>query len=227
VEFYSVENSIVVWPSAFWKRQNRDTNDATFVTKRYQQITNDQTTTGFLLFVVARSWLWTSTTAITSRSPENNSYWYPSILLYYTILKNNHRCRKTKRSDNCWSSPRWAWISSSIYTLTLSCEFSWLTQPMKIRLLQIQIPYTYNEERSIKRGPSAGITQLDWSGYAEDVAYICSPLLLSKPHFLWLSQEVNCRIEAAKNKFSSMKNLLLNHKGLFTDAYRLITSVAD
>ena len=49
-------------------RQNRGTNDATFITKRFQQITNDQSTTGFLLFVdlsaafdhIARSWLWTS-----------------------------------------------------------------------------------------------------------------------------------------------------------------------
>jgi len=32
-------------------RQNRGTNDATFITKRFQQITSDQTTTGFLLFV--------------------------------------------------------------------------------------------------------------------------------------------------------------------------------
>ena len=32
-------------------RQNRGTNDATFVTKRFQQITNDQSTTGYLLFV--------------------------------------------------------------------------------------------------------------------------------------------------------------------------------
>ena len=49
-------------------RQNRGTNDATFVTKRFQQITNDQTTTGYLLFVdlsaafdhIARPWLWKS-----------------------------------------------------------------------------------------------------------------------------------------------------------------------
>jgi len=31
-------------------RQNRETNDAAFITKRFQQITNDQTTTDFLLF---------------------------------------------------------------------------------------------------------------------------------------------------------------------------------
>ena len=49
-------------------RQNRGTNDATFITKRFQQITNDQSVTGFLLFVdlsaafdhIARTWLWTS-----------------------------------------------------------------------------------------------------------------------------------------------------------------------
>ena len=49
-------------------RKNRGTNDATFVTKRFQQISNDQKLTGFLLFVdlsaafdhIARDWLWKS-----------------------------------------------------------------------------------------------------------------------------------------------------------------------
>ena len=49
-------------------RSNRGTNDATYVTKRFQQITNDQTITGFLLFIdlsaafdhLVRDWLWAS-----------------------------------------------------------------------------------------------------------------------------------------------------------------------
>ena len=32
-------------------RQNHGTNDATFVTKQFQQITNDQSISGFLLFI--------------------------------------------------------------------------------------------------------------------------------------------------------------------------------
>jgi len=119
------------------------------------------------------------------------------------------------------------------------------------------------DERSIKRGPSTTITQLDWSGYVDDIVlYLLSLASLQallpsieiqtccqrernrhhdnsrkynykeqnypsnvislnenpiktlinfdirncpRPQRDW---EVNCRIEAAKNKFSSMKIFL-------------------
>ena len=173
-------------------RQNRGTNDATFVTKRFQQITNDQSTTGFLLFVdlsaafdhIARSWLWKS---IRLRLPTELE---DTTLI--DILKNLYS--KTSIDIEGINVPTTAGVRQggpespplfNLYIDFVMRTFLVAARQNKLDFFKFKYRIPSNRTgRTRKRGSESGVATLDWAGYADDIVlYLLSltSLQLSLP----------------------------------------------
>ena len=159
-------------------RQNRGTNDATFVTKRFQQITNDQSTTGYLLFVdlsaafdhIARSWLWKSIRLRLPPELDNTTL--------IDILQNLYS--KTTIDVEGKNVPTTAGVrqggpeSPPLFNLYIDFVMRIFmrhatNQRLDFFQFKYRIPNTREERATIKRGPTVGTSQLDWAGYADDI----------------------------------------------------------
>ena len=159
-------------------RQNRGTNDATFVTKRFQQISNDQTTTGYLLFVdlsaafdhIARSWLWKSIRLRLPPELENTTL--------IDILQNLYS--KTTINIESKTVPTTAGVrqggpeSPPLFDLYIDYVMRIFMKhaddaSLEFFKFKYRIPSTRTDRVRAERVPTSGISQLDWAGYADDI----------------------------------------------------------
>jgi len=204
-------------------RQNRGTNDATFVTKRFQQISNDQCLTGFLLFVdlsaafdhIARDWLWKS---IRLRLPPELE---DTTLI--DILQNLYS--KTSIDIEGSNVPTTAGVrqggpeSPPLFNLYIDFVMrTFMTQANEYGFdffkFKYRIPSTRTGRRE-KRGNDFGISTLDWAGYADDIVlYLMS--LTSLQASLPLIDSIFKRFKLAVNP-KKTETMTTNRKYTYSD----------